>query len=195
MAEQEDIRGLLQECSGVIVPGGFGNRGIEGMLRTIRYVREQRLPFLGICLGMQLAVIEFARNVANLRAANSTEFDEATPHPVISLLDEQRRAVDKGGIMRMGSYECRVVPHSHLHQAYGQEFIHERHRHRYEFNGAYRDILIANGLCVSGTHESGLVEAIELLQPPGLSASKPIRSLNPSPTWRIRCSGRVHPRG
>jgi CTP synthase len=179
MAEQEDIRGLLQECSGVIVPGGFGNRGIEGMLRAIGYAREQKLPFLGICLGMQLAVIEFARNVANLRAANSTEFDEATPHPVISLLDEQRRAVNKGGTMRLGSYECRVLPRTCLHEAYGQELIHERHRHRYEFNGAYRDILTAHGLCISGTHGSGLVEAVELPQHPwfvGLQAHPEFKS-------------------
>ncbi|MDR1456800.1 MAG: CTP synthase [Puniceicoccales bacterium] len=162
VAQQEDIRGLLRECSGIIVPGGFGNRGIEGILRAIGYAREQRLPFFGICLGMQLAVIEFARNVANLREANSTEFDEKTPYPVVSLLDEQRRAVDKGGTMRLGSYECHVAPNTHLQQAYGCEFIHERHRHRYEVNGAYRNIFTAHGLCISGTHASGLVEAIEL---------------------------------
>ncbi|MDR0727418.1 MAG: CTP synthase [Puniceicoccales bacterium] len=166
MAEREDIRGLLQECSGVIVPGGFGDRGIEGMLRAIGYAREQNLPFLGICLGMQLAVIEFARHVANLDGANSTEFDEMTPHPVISLLDEQRQAVNKGGTMRLGSYECHVVSNTCLHRAYGQELIHERHRHRYEFNGAYRDILTSHGLCISGTHPSGLVEAIELPKHP-----------------------------
>jgi CTP synthase len=162
VADQEDICALLIGCSGIIVPGGFGSRGIGGMLRAINHARKNLVPFFGICLGMQLATIEFARNVASLRGANSTEFDEGTPYPVVSLMNEQRQMVSKGGTMRMGSYECHISPQTRLHQAFGCEIIHERHRHRYEFNGAYKERLVLQGLCISGIHTNGLVEAIEI---------------------------------
>jgi CTP synthase len=160
--EHENMRALLWNCAGVVVPGGFGNRGIEGILSAITRTREQKIPFFGICLGMQLAVIEFARNVAMLHEANSTEFQKNTPHPIIALMDQQRKISQKGGSMRLGNHECLIKPGTHLHDAYGKELINERHRHRYEFNDAYADICQKAGLNISGTHQSGLVEAIEL---------------------------------
>jgi CTP synthase len=148
---------------GVLIPGGFGLRGIEGKVETIRYVREKGLPFLGICLGMQCAVIEIARHLAGLEKANSGEFHAETPHAVIDLLPEQRSIKDKGGTMRLGSFPCTLVPDTLASKAYEQSDIHERHRHRYEFNNDYRDALTAKGLIVSGTYPDGrLVEIIEL---------------------------------
>jgi CTP synthase len=145
-----------------LVPGGFGSRGIEGKLLAIRHAREGSVPFLGICLGMQLAVVEFARNRLNLEGANSTEFDPATPHPVIALMEEQGKIVDKGGTMRLGSYLCRTTPDSLLRKVYGCDEVAERHRHRYEFNGRYREVFENGGLRIAGTNPSGLVEAVEL---------------------------------
>jgi len=158
---------FLKEVSGLLVPGGFGDRGIEGKIQAIKYARENKMPFLGICLGMQCAVIEFARNVCDLNRANSTEFNKATPFPVISLLEEQKRVKDLGGTMRLGSYPCALKKGTRTQKAYGRESIHERHRHRYEFNNKYKVKMETNGLVVSGTSPNGrLVEIIELTDHP-----------------------------
>ena len=164
----EDAEGLLaegrlQELDGIVVPGGFGVRGVEGKIASVTYAREHKVPFLGLCLGMQCAVIEFARNVCGLPGANSSEFDHATPHPVIDLMDDQREVVDKGGTMRLGNYPAKLVPGSLVREAYGREVIYERHRHRYEFNPRYRRRLEEAGLWASGTSpDDRLVEFVEL---------------------------------
>ncbi len=153
----------LARADGILVPHGFGERGAEGKVKAIRYAREQRVPFFGICFGMQLAVVEFARSVADLRGANSTEVDPETPHPVIDLLPEQREIQDKGATMRLGAYPCILQPDTRARAAYGAAEIRERHRHRYEFNPDYRDRLSRAGLIFSGTSPDGrLVEIIEL---------------------------------
>ncbi len=158
---------LLAGVHGILVPGGFGNRGIEGKIQAIRYARENRVPFFGICLGMQCAVIEFARNVAGLTGANSAEFDEQAPHPVIALMDAQRQVTDKGGTMRLGAYPCELRPESRAAQVYGATTIQERHRHRYEFNNRYRGQLEALGLKIMGASpDDKLVELIEIPQHP-----------------------------
>ncbi|WP_347245328.1 CTP synthase [Thermogutta sp.] len=165
--EQEGPERLLAGVDGILVPGGFGERGIEGKVEAIRYAREKRIPFFGICLGMQCAVIEFARHVAGLEGAHSTEFHKDTPHPVICLLDEQRHVTDKGGTMRLGAYPAVLTPGSKAAQAYGTLEISERHRHRYEFNNAYRHRLAELGLQVSGTSPDGkLAEIVELVGHP-----------------------------
>ncbi|MCH2372711.1 MAG: CTP synthase [Planctomycetes bacterium] len=165
-AEQIEERGaeaLLSGVHGVLVPGGFGSRGIEGKIEAIRFARENRIPFFGICLGMQCATIEFARNVLGLEGAHSPEFDADTPHPVINLLDEQKDVTDKGGTMRLGAYPCRVVSESRAGAAYRTDLIRERHRHRFEFNNEYRDQLEAAGVSFSGLSPDGtLVEIVEL---------------------------------
>jgi CTP synthase len=157
---------IFNGCGGILVPGGFGNRGIDGKLAAIRFGRERRIPFLGICLGMQLAAVEFARNVAGLAGAHSAEFDSECPHPIIALMGEQRTITAKGGTMRLGAYECNVLEGTKLWQAYGQFRVQERHRHRYEFNGAYRNALEEKGLVFSGRNPTGLVEAVELADHP-----------------------------
>ncbi len=165
--ESEDIEKngcspLLDGVAGILVPGGFGDRGIDGKIAAIRHARENAIPFFGICLGMQCAVIEFARNVAGLAGANSAEFDPGTPHPVIDLMSEQKRIANLGGSMRLGAFPCRLDPDSRSRAAYGATETRERHRHRYEFNNAYRDQLVKHGLTVAGEFsESGLVEIIE----------------------------------
>jgi len=147
---------------GVLIPGGFGERGIEGKIRAISYARENNIPFFGICLGMQLAVIEYARNMCALEGANSTEFESETAHPVIEFLPGQEAITRKGGTMRLGAYRCNLSPETHAHRAYGAEEISERHRHRYEFNPAFEDTLSEQGLIISGRNpESNLVEIIE----------------------------------
>ena len=157
----------LGGVSGILVPGGFGDRGTEGKIAAAQYARENRIPFLGICLGMQIASIEFARNVCGLKGANSTEFDPATPHPIIALLDEQKEVTDKGGSMRLGAWPTLLMSDSLAHRIYGQTEIAERHRHRYEFNSAYRARMEAQGLVISGTSPDGaLVEIIELRDHP-----------------------------
>ena len=154
---------LMEGVDGVLVPGGFGMRGVEGKIRAVEYARTHKIPFLGICLGMQCAVIEFARNVLGLKDADSSEFNESTPHPVIDLMDEQRSIHDKGGTMRLGAYDCRLVPGSEAARLYGRDDIRERHRHRYEFNPKYREQLEAAGLRVSGVNpQRGLVEIVEI---------------------------------
>ncbi len=160
--EQEGPERLLSGFDGLLVPGGFGERGIEGKVEAIRFARERGIPFFGICLGMQCAVIEFARNVAGLAGAHSTEFFKDTPHPVICLLDEQKNVTDKGGTMRLGRQACDLAAGTRALECYQEERIEERHRHRYEFNNAYRPQLEAHGLKVSGSNPKGpLVEIIE----------------------------------
>jgi len=164
---------LLQDADGILIPGGFGTRGIEGKVEAIRYARERQSPYLGLCLGMQCAVIEFARNVAGLSQANSSEFDPNTPHPVIDLLPEQRSIKDMGGTMRLGAFPCRLKQESLAQRAYAQTDIAERHRHRYEFNNSYRDTLVSKGMVISGTSPNGqLVEIIELSDHPWFIATQ-----------------------
>jgi CTP synthase len=154
---------LLRGSAGILVPGGFGLRGTEGKIAAIRYARERKVPFFGICLGMQMATVEFARNVLGLIGANSTEFDDRTPHPVIHLMEGQRTVTDKGGTMRLGAYACSLKPGSLAFKLYGREEISERHRHRYEFNNTYRARFEQAGMNVSGTHAAlDLVEILEL---------------------------------
>lgn len=171
--ERKDPEVLLQGVGGILVPGGFGERGTEGKIRAIRYARERRIPYLGICLGMQLAVVEFARSVLGLEGANSSEFDPATTHPVIDLLPEQKGITNLGGTMRLGRYPCRIVPGSTAYRAYGTVEVWERHRHRYEFNNAYREAFMRAGLSCSGLSPDGrLVEIIELENHPWFVATQ-----------------------
>lgn len=158
----ENAADTLSECNGIIVPGGFGKRGIEGMIETIRYARENKVPFFGICLGMQMAVTEFARHAAGLPDADSEEFSK-TNDPVIHIMEEQKNIDQKGGTMRLGLYPCRLSSDSKVHSIYGSELIYERHRHRYEFNNAYRTALTKAGLKLAGlSPDERLVEIIEL---------------------------------
>jgi len=171
--ERQGSEPLLRESDGILIPGGFGLRGIEGKIQTIRFARERGVPFFGLCLGMQCAVIELARHVAGLAGANSAEFDEATPHPVIHLMDSQRSVTDKGGTMRLGAYPCVILEGSQAHKAYGVTEVRERHRHRYEFNNAYRDILTRQGLVFSGlSPDERLVEIVELKDHPWFVATQ-----------------------
>lgn len=157
----------LRGVTGILVPGGFGSRGIEGKIQAIRFARENNIPFLGICLGMQTAVIEFARDVCGLARANSTEFDKNTGHPVVSLLEEQCKVCDKGATMRLGVYECVLAKGTRAHTAYQENKIFERHRHRYEFNNNYRQIMEEKGIIFSGINsQKNLVEIIELKNHP-----------------------------
>ncbi len=159
---EEGMR-LLRSADGILVPGGFGNRGFEGKVSTIRFARENNIPFLGICLGMHATVVEFARNVCGMEGANSTEFDPNCRYPVICLLEEQKGIKELGGTMRLGAYPCRIVKGTLAHRVYGREEISERHRHRYEFNNAYRRDLERAGLVVSGIYSGkDLVEIVEL---------------------------------
>jgi CTP synthase len=170
--EAGDLR-ALEGLHGIVVPGGFGHRGIEGKITAARYAREQKVPYLGLCLGMQCAVIEFARNVLGAADANSTEFNAFTAHPVIDLLPEQRDVSEKGGTMRLGLYPCKLLPGSHAMDAYDEAVIYERHRHRFELNNAYRDALGAAGMIFCGTSPNDrLVEIIELRDHPWFVASQ-----------------------
>ncbi len=160
---EENIDDLLGHLDGILVPGGFGERGIEGKILTAKYARENNIPYFGICLGMQVAVIEFARNVAGLKEANSTEFDPETPYPVIDLMPEQKSIDKKGGTMRLGAYKCTLIEGTKAYSIYKQKEIYERHRHRYEVNPEFRPILEEKGLIVSGIYKAkNLVEIIEL---------------------------------
>ncbi len=164
---KENVKEMLKDCSGIIVPGGFGNRGIEGKIQTIKYVRENKIPFLGICLGMQMAVVEFARNVLKLKDANSEEFDEICENPVIHIMYEQKEITKKGGTMRLGSYPCIIKKNSLAEKIYKTNEIHERHRHRFEYNNKYREIMEEKGLEISGTSPNGqLVEIVEIKDHP-----------------------------
>jgi CTP synthase len=165
--ERDGAERLLAGFDGLIVPGGFGERGIEGKVEAIRFARERKLPFLGICLGMQCAVIDVARHCAGLTGAHSTEFARNTPHPVICLMDEQRAVVDKGGTMRLGAQPAVLAEGTRAAAAYGGTRISERHRHRYEFNSKYRERLEQAGLVIAGTSPDGaLVEIVELADHP-----------------------------
>ncbi len=171
--EQEGGEELLKNVQGIVVPGGFGSRGIEGMIRAARYAREKKIPYLGLCLGMQLMVVEFARQVFNSPEPNSTEFNEETSYPVIDLLPEQRRVREKGGTMRLGTYPCHIVPGTIAAGAYGEPVVYERHRHRFEFNNEYRDVLARSGLVFSGEFkDKGLVEISELKDHPFMLGSQ-----------------------
>ncbi|MGB5242323.1 MAG: CTP synthase [Lutimonas sp.] len=158
-----EVPDLLKGLHGVLVAPGFGDRGTEGKIEAIRYVRENNIPFLGICLGMQMAVIEFARNVLDLKNANSVEMNPRTPYPVINLMEDQKKITEKGGTMRLGSWDCKLDKKSKVYQAYGKDFISERHRHRYEYNNDFFEELQKNGLIATGVNpDTGLVEIVEI---------------------------------
>ena len=164
---KQNIDKALEDASGILVAPGFGDRGIEGKYLAVRYARENKIPFLGICLGMQSAVVEFARNVAGLEMADSTEFNEKTPYPVIDLMLDQKDVTDKGGTMRLGKYDCTLTSGTNASEAYGESQIDERHRHRYEFNNKFKEQLVDAGLVISGINsERDLVEIIELKDHP-----------------------------
>ena len=153
----------MKNVDGIIVPGGFGSRGVEGKIKVIRYARENKIPFLGLCYGLQLAVIEYARNICNLKDANSTEINPNTPYPLIDILPEQKNVVNKGGTMRLGAYPANLVMGTLVHSLYNKDVVYERHRHRYEVNPEYHEILQKNGLMFSGmSPDKRLVEFIEL---------------------------------
>ncbi|MGQ0812801.1 MAG: CTP synthase [Nitrospiraceae bacterium] len=171
--ERQGTERVLREADGILIPGGFGIRGIEGKIETIRFARERHLPFLGLCLGMQCAVIEFARHMAGLKDANSSEFDPNTPHAVIDLMTDQRSVSEKGGTMRLGAYACHLAEGTLAQKTYGVVAVKERHRHRYEFNNQYRDTLTAKGLVLSGLSPDGrLVEIVELQDHPWFLATQ-----------------------
>ena len=162
-ADDTDMAKVMAGVDGILVPGGFGNRGIEGKIKAIQYAREHKIPFFGICLGMQCAVIEFARHVCGMADANSSEFNPNSTHPVIDLMPEQIDVEDLGGTMRLGLYPCKVYPDTLTSKAYNAELIYERHRHRYEFNNAFREEIVGKGLVLGGTLPTGrLVEIVEL---------------------------------
>lgn len=162
-ADDTDMAKVMAGVDGILVPGGFGNRGIEGKIKAIQYAREHKIPFFGICLGMQCAVIEFARHVCGMADANSSEFNSNSTHPVIDLMPEQIDVEDLGGTMRLGLYPCKVYPDTLTSKAYNAELIYERHRHRYEFNNAFREEIVGKGLVLGGTLPNGrLVEIVEL---------------------------------
>ncbi len=163
----QNVDSALSRADGIIVPGGFGNRGTEGMIPAVRYAREHRIPCFGICLGMQIQVIEFARNVCGLPAADSSEFNPSSTYKVIDFMPGQYDEIDKGGTLRLGKYPCNLAPGTRIRSLYGSELISERHRHRYEFNNNFRDTLSAAGLCLSGLSPDGrLVETVELTDHP-----------------------------
>ena len=186
----EEAAELLDEVDGVLVPGGFGSRGWEGKILACQVARERGIPYLGICLGMHVAVSEFARHVCGLDGANSTEMDPETPYPVIDLLPEQKEIEDLGGTMRLGAQAVEVADETRTREIYGEAVVHERHRHRYEVNNHYRPTLIENGLVVSGTFQEGrLVEIVELPDHPWFVASQfhpefKSRPTRPAPLFR-----------
>ncbi len=169
----ENVREILSDVNGVLVPGGFGDRGIEGMIHAIRYAREQKLPYLGICLGMQLSIVEYARNVIGYTDAHSIELNPSTTHPVIALMPDQNGVEDIGGTLRLGSYPCVLDKNSKAYELYGEETIHERHRHRYEVNNDFRAALTENGMKLSGLSPDGrIVEMCELPEHPFFVATQ-----------------------
>ena len=170
---EENVHEYLREADGILVPGGFGDRGVEGKITAIKYARENKVPFFGICLGMQLAAVEFARNVCGLTGAHSSELDPNTPYPIINLLPDQENVVEMGGTLRLGSYPCTLMEGSQAHKEYGEINITERHRHRYEFNNFYRERLTNKGLVLSGVSPDGrLVEIVELPEHPWFVAGQ-----------------------
>lgn len=181
---------VLEDVAGIVVPGGFGHRGIEGKIKAASFARRKNIPYLGLCLGMQVAVVEFARNVLGFTDANSTEFDQQTSHPVIDLMLTQRQIADKGGTMRLGNWVCCLTAGTKAYQAYGEPIVFERHRHRYEFNNEYRKRMESQGLIVSGrSADNSLVEVIELADHPWFVASQfhpefKSRPTHPHPLFR-----------
>ena len=170
---EENVHEYLKDADGILVPGGFGDRGVEGKITTIKYARENKVPFFGICLGMQLAAVEFARNVCGLTGAHSSELDPNTPYPIINLLADQENVVEMGGTLRLGSYPCILTEGSVAHKEYGEINITERHRHRYEFNNFYRDRLTQKGMVLSGVSPDGkLVEIVEIPEHPWFVAGQ-----------------------
>ncbi len=166
-SEDTELSEVFVGCKGILVPGGFGDRGVEGKIRAIHYARKNKIPFLGLCLGMQCAVIEFARHVCGMEDAHSTEFNPETEHPVIALMDSQLGVVDKGGTMRLGAYPCKTMEGTHTADAYGLPEVQERHRHRFEFNNDYRERLTAAGMIIAGTlPDDSLVEVVEVKDHP-----------------------------
>src|SRR5213079_1338349 len=186
----EEAADLLEEVDGVLVPGGFGSRGWEGKILACRVAREDEIPYLGICLGMHVAVSEFARHVCGLEGANSTEMDPETPYPVIDLLPEQKEIEDLGGTMRLGAQAVELAEETRAREIYVEPVIHERHRHRYEVNNELRPTLVESGLVVSGTFQEGrLVEIVELPDHPWFVASQfhpefKSRPTRPAPLFR-----------
>ena len=171
-----NVAEVLKGYKGIVVPGGFGNRGIKGKIETIKYARENNIPFLGICLGMQMAVVEFAKNVLGLEDVNSAEFDENAKNPVIHIMDDQKDVQEKGGTMRLGAYPCVLKEGTVARRIYGKEEISERHRHRFEFNNSYKEQIEKAGMICSGTSPDGrLVEIVEI------------------PTNRFFVAGQFHP--
>jgi CTP synthase len=188
---KDTVEQILGGIHGILIPGGFGIRGIEGKIRAVTYARERKVPYFGICLGMQCALIEYARNVCGLENANSLEFDQETPHPVVSLMGTQRDIVNLGGTMRLGAYPCKLGKETRSYKAYGGvDIVPERHRHRFEVNNSYREILKEKGLCIAGEYEDGnLVEIIEIPDHPWFVAVQfhpefKSRPLNPHPLFK-----------
>ncbi len=184
----DNVESLLKGYDGIIVPGGYGSRGVEGKMRAIRYAREKKIPYVGLCLGMQLMVIEYARNVCKLENANSTEFDKKSPNPVIDLLPEQRKIEEMGATNRLGAYECKLKKGTKAYKAYGAETVFERHRHRWEVNPDFVDILEKGGLVISGRHpKSNIVEIVEWADGFGIGTQPHIelksRLENPAPVF------------
>lgn len=185
----ENQRELFEDLDGILVAPGFGERGIEGKIHAVKYARENKIPFFGICLGMQCAVVEYGRNVLALENANTTEIDPNNPHPVIFLMEEQKEITDKGGTMRLGAYNCEVSEHSKAHLAYGSKNVKERHRHRFEFNNAYKESYEKSGMMATGINpEGGMVEIVEIPSHPwfvGVQFHPEYRStvLNPHPLF------------
>jgi CTP synthase len=184
----EDFEGgagvdILKRYHGLLIPGGFGPRGVDGMLEAIRWAREHEMPFFGICLGLQCAVIEFARNVCGLEESHSSEFAEDSEDPVICLLDSQLQVTTKGGTMRLGAYPCHLAEGTRARDVYESEVISERHRHRFEVNNTYRDTLVEHGLTISGTSpDGGLVEMVEITDHPWFVAGQFHPELKSRPT-------------
>ena len=165
--EREGPEALLKTARGIVVPGGFGPRGVEGMIRTAQYARENKIPYLGLCLGLQVMVVEFARNLLGLEQANSSEIDPETPYPVIDIMPDQQSVTEKGGTMRLGDYPCELLSGSQAQKAYGQHLVHERHRHRFEVNNSFRESLESMGLLAAGISPDGnLVEITEVVDHP-----------------------------
>ncbi|MCE5299579.1 MAG: CTP synthase [Spirochaetia bacterium] len=185
LIKSKKVSKILGGCDGILVPGGFGDRGIEGKIAAIRFAREKKIPFFGICLGMQMASVEFARNGLGMKGANSTEFDAQTPYPVISKLEEQKHIEYMGASMRLGSYPCKVKAGTKSFAAYGEKIIFERHRHRFEFNGLYRDKFEEKGFLITGTSPDGfLVEMVEYVKHPWFIAVQ----FHPEFKSRPRCA-------
>lgn len=185
----DNLDAIFEGVQGILVPGGFGDRGVEGKIRAIQYARENKIPFFGLCLGMQCAVIEYARNVAGFEGANSSEFDETTKYPVIDLMEEQVDVTAKGGTMRLGVYPCKIMEGTKTHAAYGSDMVDERHRHRFEFNNKYLQALKDAGLVIGGTSPSGsLIEIVEVADHPWFVATQfhpefKSRPTNPHPLF------------